>query len=628
MAEASVSSSFIGSGYSEGNIGRDPVGNGLFVEVPVPITEDGVVFPSPLSEDSSLLGHSTSPIGSVKRRRQKRNQDRYLKLLRRIGGYSLSAFINIALTYSLDILPLARVGVVLGTDALSSASVGLFSLYIFGQYPIIGFALALDTLCAQEFGRCHRSRVLGLLLRRALLYGTVIIIPMSLILYVAVPWGLRFFFAEDVVADVQRLMLPAPLYLVLFNMFTCLQKFCFNQLHLLSPMIAVGVGALIVTPVTSYLLVPYGLTATMMGISLAWGVQCVVLTLLILRDPHLRHTLWLECPWFKGSAVGFPLPPREGSLTDEEDDDRGSELDVVHHGVYKTISSTERRSEVCDDGDLEEEEDRSGGLYVVDPLGIKEYVLLAFPSMVLVAGEASVFDLTILMAAALGSGAGASWSALLNYMLWYVAVSGGVSAAANALVGSALGRGDYKLARTYVRLVVAISIVVGIVDSLLILLTFDRVLVGFGLSSHADDTDSHGGPALEEQVSHLLRYLIPIYHIGESVQYALQGVFSGLGKSKLGATLLMGTLWLIGLPLSMWLGFYVVPDLSMQYRDGPLCLHDPDNPHTVCPKDVGIVGIVMGLIIAMAVECPLLLFALSKVNWRKAAQRASFQTLK
>ena len=96
-----------------------------------PSVAQGITTPpsSPTEERRGLLG------GGL---RDRHNTDDLSTLIQRVAGYSASAFASMALTFALTILPLSQVGSVLGTDKLNGASVGLFTLYLFAQYPLMG----------------------------------------------------------------------------------------------------------------------------------------------------------------------------------------------------------------------------------------------------------------------------------------------------------------------------------------------------------------------------------------------------------------------------------------------------------------------------------------------------------
>eukprot|EP00658_Telonema_sp_P-2_P007841 TRINITY_DN12921_c0_g3_i4.p1 TRINITY_DN12921_c0_g3~~TRINITY_DN12921_c0_g3_i4.p1 ORF type:complete len:317 (+),score=49.11 TRINITY_DN12921_c0_g3_i4:198-1148(+) len=264
--------------------------------------------------------------------------------------------------------------------------------------------------------------------------------------------------------DVGHFLRPVIIYLTLLNFHTCLGKFCFNQLRPMLPIVSMGVGAVIVSPLASYVLVPYGLTATMVGMSTAWGVQCCVLITLVLRDEALRHTVWLSCPWTSSSSshtttvetTTAGVPHRRGSGDDGEELSaaQSSNNNIIattitttpptctsitatsseYDGMIDTSSSTTINRNNTVSISVETNNSNAVGtssmnshVVVFTWKGFNEYTSLALPSMVLVVGEGSAYDLSVLMAAVLGNAAGATWSAILNYTLWYVAVSGGIS---------------------------------------------------------------------------------------------------------------------------------------------------------------------------------------------------------
>jgi putative MATE family efflux protein len=215
--------------------------------------------------------------------------------------------------------------------------------------------------------------------------------------------------------------------------------------------------------------------------------------------------------------------------------------------------------------------------------GVVEYVRLAVPSAIFVASEASAFDMTVLLAARLGQEPGAAWSCTLNISLIFVSVAGGLSAAGGAKVGNALGAGLPADARRYAFTVVALAALAGVVNSAIIVQNFPAMLSLFGIDKLA-----------REEAESILP-LIPVWHVADCVQFAFQGVFSGAAQNSTGAVILVTALWGIGIPLAVFLGFFL---------------------------NLGIRGIVVGLTIGLLVEIPWMVWTAHRLDWNQLAEEA------
>lgn len=216
------------------------------------------------------------------------------------------------------------------------------------------------------------------------------------------------------------------------------------------------------------------------------------------------------------------------------------------------------------------------------------YLKLALPSALFVAAEASAFDMTVLLAARLGQSEGAAWSAVLNSCLPFVSVAGGLSTAACAKVGASLGAGYPEDARRYAFAAVGGSAIGSAFNSIVIVTFFDFWLHLFGCD----------GDALA--IGRSLLPIIPAMHMGDSIQFAFQGVFSGAGQNHRGAMILLSSLWAIGFPLAIFLAFYA---------------------------DWGVAGVVWGLTIGLLVETPSMMFSLYRLDWQMLAEDAQAEAM-
>lgn len=89
-------------------------------------------------------------------------------------------------------------------------------------------------------------------------------------------------------------------------------------------------------------------------------------------------------------------------------------------------------------------------------------------------------------------------------------------------------------------------------------------------------------------VAHEVLFLLPFFHITDCIQFAFQGIFSGLGKNHLGAVILLTCLWCVGIPLCIVFGSY-------------LGYH--------------IFGVCLGITIGLCIEAPALVFVAARMNY-------------
>jgi Na+-driven multidrug efflux pump len=214
---------------------------------------------------------------------------------------------------------------------------------------------------------------------------------------------------------------------------------------------------------------------------------------------------------------------------------------------------------------------------------VKDYLRIALPSALFVAAEASAFDMSVLLAAKIGDPEGAAWSAILNSLLFFVSPAGGLSAAAAAKVGASLGAGYPNDARRYAFAAVGVATFVCLVNSVVIYSSFDVLLSLFGTSG------------LSLRAGLAVRWLAPLMHIADSIQFCFQGVFSGAGQNHKGAMILLSCLWAFGFPLSLILAFF---------------------------HGFGLEGVVGGLTIGLFVEIPLMTYYVHTMDWRALAEEA------
>ncbi|KPA80886.1 hypothetical protein ABB37_04295 [Leptomonas pyrrhocoris] len=212
----------------------------------------------------------------------------------------------------------------------------------------------------------------------------------------------------------------------------------------------------------------------------------------------------------------------------------------------------------------------------LDWTDVKEYMKLAIPSAIFVAAEASSFDVTVLLCARFGEVDGAAWSAIMNSLFIFASLSGGLSASACANIGRCIGAFEPVSAKRFVLVSILVAFLLGLIDSAILVTFFDFFMSLFGTQ------DKTLGLARE------VLFMLPIFHICDSVQFTFQGIFSGMGKNHLGAVILLTSLWGIGVPLSFILGHY------LGYR---------------------MFGVCVGITVGLCIEAPAMVYAVSTMDY-------------
>lgn len=181
---------------------------------------------------------------------------------------------------------------------------------------------------------------------------------------------------------------------------------------------------------------------------------------------------------------------------------------------------------------------------IFDKEEMKSYLRFGLSSVCFVAFEASGLDLAILLVASYGPSQGAAFSSVMNMCFMFAAVTGGISISACANIGRCIGAQAPHNARQYIKLALIATATCAIIDDVLIYFFFDNFLSLFGISG---ETLLHARG---------LRKIIFFLHIVDTLQYVFQGIFSGMGKNDLGARILIGCMWGVGIPLCFLLGSF------------------------------------------------------------------------
>lgn len=159
--------------------------------------------------------------------------------------------------------------------------------------------------------------------------------------------------------------------------------------------------------------------------------------------------------------------------------------------------------------------------------------------------EAAAFGAIGLMMGVLGTSELASHQAAINLAALTFMVPVGVGAAASVRVGRAVGAGDAAGARAAVHAAYLCGVGFMCVTALLFL-AFPRQLAMMMAS---------GDPAVVAIAATLIP-IAGIFQVFDGGQAVGAGVLRGLGDTRVPLISMLGGYWLLGLPISLWLGFH------------------------------------------------------------------------
>ncbi|XP_077243794.1 protein DETOXIFICATION 41-like [Tasmannia lanceolata] len=177
-----------------------------------------------------------------------------------------------------------------------------------------------------------------------------------------------------------------------------------------------------------------------------------------------------------------------------------------------------------------------------------------------------------------------SISICMNYLNWDMMFMLGLSTAASVRVGNELGAGHPRVARFSVFVVVATSIAISVVFSIIVLIFRTPLSKAFTSTTEVIEAVSNLTPLLS--ISVFLNGIQPI----------LSGVAIGSGWQALVAYVNLSTYYIIGLPIGCVLGF---------------------------KTSLGVVGIWWGMIFGVFLQTVTLIFLTVRTNWDKEVDNAS-----
>jgi MATE family multidrug resistance protein len=216
--------------------------------------------------------------------------------------------------------------------------------------------------------------------------------------------------------------------------------------------------------------------------------------------------------------------------------------------------------------------------------GAMEFVRVGFPAMLSVVSEWWAFEFIIAFSASYGENVVTAFTICMNILTFMFAIPSGLAVAAGVMCGNFLGANDPRGAQSFARMAIVIGAVV----------TFSVNCGLFVFGNHVFRLYTNDKHVLKLMQNVLV--LLAVFHVGDATQTVLQGIFRGAGRQAMSARIVLSSLWLVGLPMSWYLGSVMKP----------------------------LDGILMGLIAGFIVEIPMLTFdMLFRWDWDALAAAAA-----
>lgn len=177
-----------------------------------------------------------------------------------------------------------------------------------------------------------------------------------------------------------------------------------------------------------------------------------------------------------------------------------------------------------------------------------------------------------------------AFSVCLNVIAWEYMLCLGFLSASSVRVSNELGRGDAKVTKFSIKVVVSTSICMGVFFWALCLIFGNKI--GYLFTSNEEVAE------YVSQLSILLSFSVLL----NSVQAVLSGVAVGAGRQSTVAYINIGSYYIIGVPLGVVLGY--AANLEVQ-------------------------GIWIGMIIGVVIQSAILGFVTARTNWEEQVNKAS-----
>lgn len=174
---------------------------------------------------------------------------------------------------------------------------------------------------------------------------------------------------------------------------------------------------------------------------------------------------------------------------------------------------------------------------------IKMYLVKAVPAGILFSAEWFGFEVLILMASFLSELELASNVCVFNFITLIFMIPMGLSLASTALVGSAVGSNNVKLAKTYA--IAALSIDLILISIISILIYTFRLKIPYLYTKN-------------EEIGNLVADVLKIYlcfNIVDSISVVTHGIIKGLGKQKQAAIAVLIVLYPVNISMAYYIAF-------------------------------------------------------------------------
>eukprot|EP00758_Cryptobia_borreli_P017050 Tbor_TRINITY_DN6158_c0_g2::TRINITY_DN6158_c0_g2_i11::g.22041::m.22041/K03327/TC.MATE, SLC47A, norM, mdtK, dinF; multidrug resistance protein, MATE family len=215
--------------------------------------------------------------------------------------------------------------------------------------------------------------------------------------------------------------------------------------------------------------------------------------------------------------------------------------------------------------------------------GLKSFLKVGIPSLLSTCSEWWAFEVLYIISASIGVHVIAEFSLFSTISLSMFSVSVAVSVAASVRVGNSLGANQPDLARQYAIISMYMSTFIAIINGITVYI-FRRQIAALFTSDEA----------LASAFCRLTPFLF-LHHVSQATQYTFQGIYRGANMPDHAAKIVVGTLWLIGLPCSMILGKW----MGLETK-----------------------GIFLGLLCGLLVEISLLWRGMLNWNWTDLSNKA------
>ena len=181
---------------------------------------------------------------------------------------------------------------------------------------------------------------------------------------------------------------------------------------------------------------------------------------------------------------------------------------------------------------------------VFEKHGVAEFIQVGSASVIGMCSEWWALEVSTIAAARIGSTEVASFAILLNILLVFESFAWCSSMAGSSLIGNALGADQPEVAKRYSRLTLKVCGVLMCCTASVLLFQGKTIL-----SVYTSSEAIHG-------VLFPILPLIALWHLIDAGQASLNGMYRGAGKPDEAARYLLGTMWLVGVPmawlLSLW----------------------------------------------------------------------------